>query len=202
MPESHHSCQKYNSIIVVVCRLTGYIIAVPCNSDLSGAALAALFLERVVSFMGLRHEIFSGQDSILRANFFDTMMKLSGAEHHKSTVYSPKATGRAERAVQSIVQSLRRIMDQKVSKDGFHLLPLATWALNNLQGAVSGYSPHRLVFARDPKDKDKDKDKDLKNYLNTSGKRQSDTPPYRPRPGRTAGGNSARPPPPPARPPA
>ena len=28
------------------------------------------------------------------------------------------------------------------------------------------------------------------------GKRQSDTPPYRPRPGRTAGGNGARPPPP------
>ena len=29
------------------------------------------------------------------------------------------------------------------------------------------------------------------------GKRQSDPPPYRPRPGRTAGGNGARPPPPP-----
>ena len=34
------------------------------------------------------------------------------------------------------------------------------------------------------------------------GKRQSHPPPYRPRPGRTAGGNGARPPPLPARPPA
>ena len=33
------------------------------------------------------------------------------------------------------------------------------------------------------------------------GKRQSDPPPYRPRPGRTAGGNGARPPPPPPSPP-
>ena len=100
--------------------------------------------------MGLPHEIFSGHDSILKASFFDTLMKLSGVEDHKSTVYNPKANGRAERAVQSIIQSLRQIMEQKISKDSFHLLPLATWALNDLPGAVSGYSPHRLVFGRDP----------------------------------------------------
>ena len=104
MPELHHHSQKYNSIMVVLCRLTGYIIAVPCNSNLSSAELAALLLERMVSFMGLPHEIFSGHDSILRASFFHTLL---GVEDHKSTVYNPKANGRAERAVQSIVQSLQ-----------------------------------------------------------------------------------------------
>ena len=77
-------------------------------------------------------------------------MKLSGVEDHKSTVCNAKANGRAEQAVPSIVQSLRQIMEPKNFKDWFHLLPLATWALNDLPGAVSGYSPHRLVFGRDP----------------------------------------------------
>ena len=149
VPELHHHSRKDNRIMVLVCRLTGYIIAVPCNSNLSSAELAALFLERLVSFMGLPHEIFSGEDRIWRASPFHTLMKLSGAEDHKSTVYNPKAGGRAEQAVQSIVQSLCQTMEQKISKDWFHLLPLATWALNDLPGAVSGYSPHRLVFGRD-----------------------------------------------------
>ena len=150
VPELKVGHQLYNNIMAVVCRLTGYILAVPCSNTLSSEALASLFLERVVSFMGLPHENFSGHDSILKASFFDTLMKLSGVEDHKSTVYNPKANGRAERAVQSIIQSLRQIMEQKISKDWFHLLPLATWALNDLPGAVPGYSPHRLVFGRDP----------------------------------------------------
>ena len=70
-------------------------------------------------------------------------MKLSRVEDHKSTVYNPKANGRAERAVQSIIQSLRRIMEQKISKDWFHLLPLATWALNDLRGGLFRVIPPR-----------------------------------------------------------
>ena len=31
-----------------------------------------------------------------------------------------------------------------------HALPLALWSLNDLPGVVSPYSPHRLVFGRDP----------------------------------------------------
>ena len=53
MPERHHHSQKYNGIMVVVGRLTGYIVAVPCNSNFSSAELAPLFLEQVVSFMGV-----------------------------------------------------------------------------------------------------------------------------------------------------
>ena len=97
---------------MVVCRLTGYIIAVPCSNTLSSETLASLLLERVVSFMALPHEIFSGHDSILKVSSFDTLMKLSGVEDHKFTIYNPEAHGRTERAVQSIIQSLRQIMEQ------------------------------------------------------------------------------------------
>ena len=90
VPELKVGHQQYNSIIAVVCRLTGYIVALPCSNTLSSEALTSLFSERVLSFMGLLDEIFSGHDSILKANFFDVLMKLSGVEDHKSTVYNPK----------------------------------------------------------------------------------------------------------------
>ena len=52
--------------------------------------------------------------------------------------------------MQSIIQTLRQIMEQKISKDWFHLLSLATSALNDLPGVVFAYFTHNLVFGRDP----------------------------------------------------
>ena len=48
VPELKVGHQLYNSIMAVVCRLTGYIIAVPCSNTLSSEASEWLFLERVV----------------------------------------------------------------------------------------------------------------------------------------------------------
>ena len=52
----------------------------------------------------------------------------------------------------SIVNSLRHYLEQR-GDSSKHLwvesLPLALWALNDLP-VVSGYSPHRLLFQRDP----------------------------------------------------
>ena len=78
---------------------------------------------------------------------------MSGVEQHSSVAYRPQSNGRAERAVQSIVNSLRQYLEQRggSSKHSWvESLTLALWALNDLPGAVSGYSPHRLVFGRHP----------------------------------------------------
>ena len=45
--------RKYDQILVVVCRLSGYIIAIPCEkAGLSAESLARIFLDRVVCLMG------------------------------------------------------------------------------------------------------------------------------------------------------
>ena len=45
-------------VLVVVCRLTGYVVAVPCSKTLTALGLADLYLERVVPVMPMRQEIF------------------------------------------------------------------------------------------------------------------------------------------------
>ena len=45
--------------------------------------------------------------------------------------------------------ALRKYLSQRWG-DWYHALPVAVWGLNDLPGIVALYSPHRLVFGRDP----------------------------------------------------
>ena len=51
--------------------------------------------------------------------------------------------------MKAVINSLRRFLDQR-SKKWVHSLPLALWGLNDLPVVVALYSPHTLVFVRDP----------------------------------------------------
>ena len=63
-------------------------------------------------------------------------------------IYRPKSNGRAERAVQSTMNTLRQYpLSRNLS--WLEALPLALWGLNDLPRAVASYSPHRLVFRCD-----------------------------------------------------
>ena len=121
LPEVRHRDNKlYNSVFVVVCRLTGYIQAIPCNENITSDQLASLFLDRVVSLISLPKEIFSDNNKLVDADFFRTVCELSGIEQWKSPVYRPQSNGRAERAVQVVVNSLRTFLEQVSSQVGKH----------------------------------------------------------------------------------
>ena len=100
--------------------------------------------------IGLPHEIFSDHDHIITKEFFTTLCELSGVQQKQSPVYRPRSNGRAERAVQVALDSLRKFFAQTRRKNWVQLLPLALWTANDIPGPVSGYSPHFLVFGRQP----------------------------------------------------
>ena len=99
--------------------------------------------------MGLPKEVYSDNASVLSSQFLDTLFSLSGIELHSSVPYKPSTNGRAELAVKSVVMALRHFLTQR-PRSWYHALPLALWGLNDLPGLVAPYSPHRLVFGRDP----------------------------------------------------
>ena len=150
LPDCFSQGKTYNNVMIVVCRLTGYILAVPCDKSLTATQLAHLFLERVVGFMGLPQQIFSDHDHLVTAKFFQTLCQLCGIDMKQSPIYRPRSNGRAERAVQVIVDSLRKFLEQTSKKRWVELLPLATWTANDVPGPVHGYSAHQLVFGRNP----------------------------------------------------
>jgi hypothetical protein len=146
--------KKVDYLMVIVCRQTGYVLAIPCQEKgLDSKSAASLFLDRCVHMFGLPKEFICDNASIINSEFLKDSFAMSGVEQHSSVAYRPQSNGRAERAVQSIVNSLRQYLEQRggSSKHSWvESLPLALWALNDLPGAVSGYSPHRLTFGRDP----------------------------------------------------
>ena len=140
-------------LMVIVCRQIGYVLAIPCQEKgLDSKNAASLFLDRCVHVFGLPKEFTCDNVSIINSESLNNLFAMNGVERHSSVAYQPQSNGRAERVVQSIVNSLRQYLEQRrgSSKHSWvESLPLAVWALNDLPGAVSGYSPHRLLFGRD-----------------------------------------------------
>ena len=91
----------------------------------------------------------SDNDKVISKDFFEALCALRGIEQHKGVIYRPQSNGRAEVAVKLVANSLRRYLADRKG-NWVHALPLALWSLNDLPGVVSPYSPHRLVFWRDP----------------------------------------------------
>ena len=139
-----------NYAMVIVCRLIGYVIVILCcKEELTSCKAAELFVHRCGYFMGLPREIQADSQSIISGTSFNALCNFAGIEQAKSIRYRPKFNGRAERAVQGTINTLRQyLLSGKVSL--LEALPLALWGLNDLPAAVAPYSPHLLVLGRDP----------------------------------------------------
>ena len=93
-----------DSVLVVVCRLSGYVLGIPCRKDgLTAEKMAALYLRQVVGIFGLPHEIMSDCDHLINSRFMNTLCALSGVTQHTSIIYRPRGNGRAETAVRLVV---------------------------------------------------------------------------------------------------
>ena len=113
--------------MVVVCRLTGYILAIPTQKlGLDSQKLAETYFGRVVFFMGFPKEVYSDNASVLSSQFLDTLFSLSGIKQHSSVSYKPATNGRAEMAVKSVVMSFRHFLTQR-PRSWYHAIPLALW---------------------------------------------------------------------------
>lgn len=125
-------------------------MALPClKKGLTAQKLAKLYLERCVALMGLPNEVLSDNDHLITSFFFRTLFEMSGVEQHSSVVYRPRGNGRAETAVKSVIEMLRRALVEQ-DKPWIDVLPWVMYQLNDLPGVDDKHSPHKIVFGRDP----------------------------------------------------
>ena len=143
--------KKRDTVLVIVDRLSGYIIGIPCQkSGLTAEAAAELFLKHCVYLMGVPLEILSDNDNLITSKFFQTLCDMLGIEQHSAIIYRPKGNGRAERAVRSVVGILRLTLTGIQGKQKWiDVLPWACFLQNSLPGVIAGYSPHKIVFGKD-----------------------------------------------------
>ncbi|WVZ84666.1 hypothetical protein U9M48_031671 [Paspalum notatum var. saurae] len=97
----------YNSIWVVVDRLTKIAHFIPVNTTYSGAKLAELYISRIVCLHGVPKRIISDQGSQFTSRFWAQLYDSLDKKLRFSIAYHPQTEGQTERTNQILEDMLR-----------------------------------------------------------------------------------------------
>ena len=132
--------RRYDSILVCVDRLSGWILARPCQaSGLTAVAAAHLMLDNGWETFGIPAVITSDQGPQFVGQWWKAMCARLGIRVAYSQAYRPQANGRAERAGRKILDCLTKI-SAETAINWVEALPRVLQVYHNTPGE-SGLSP-------------------------------------------------------------
>jgi transposase InsO family protein len=97
----------YDSILVIVDRLTKFGYIIPYKESSTAEDLAYIFLRIVASVYRVPIEIISDRDKLFTSKFWQTLIALLGIKRKLSTVFHLQIDNQTERLNQTIEQYLR-----------------------------------------------------------------------------------------------
>ncbi|GJU87022.1 putative reverse transcriptase domain-containing protein [Tanacetum coccineum] len=101
------SSQGYDTIWVIVDRLTKSAIFIPMKETDPLEKLARLYLKEVVTRHGIPVSIICDRDPRFASNFWRSLQKALGTSLDMSTAYHPQTDGQSERTIQTLEDMLR-----------------------------------------------------------------------------------------------
>jgi hypothetical protein len=145
LPESN----GYDSILVIVDKLTKYATFIPTHSSVNEEATAKLFFEHIVSKYGIPRQIVSDRDSRWTGTFWKEVCRLMNMRRALTTAYHPQADGQTEIMNQILETALRSYVNPL--RDDWHLL-LSPFSLsyNTTPHSATTFSPSFLLFGFTP----------------------------------------------------
>jgi len=103
--------QGYDSILVVVDRLTKMVHFIPTTEKTSVEGLARLFRDNVWKLYGLPKSIISDRGPQFAAGLMRELNQMLGIESKMLTAFHPQIDGQTERVNQELEQYLRIFID-------------------------------------------------------------------------------------------
>jgi len=103
--------QGYDSILVVVDRLTKMVHFIPTTEKMSAEGLARLFRDNVWKLHGLPESIVSDKGPEFAAGIIQKLNRILGIKSKLSTAFHPQTNGQMERVNQELEQYLRMFID-------------------------------------------------------------------------------------------
>ncbi|GJV74092.1 putative reverse transcriptase domain-containing protein [Tanacetum coccineum] len=97
----------YDSIWVIVDRLTKSAHFIPMNEKYKMEKLTRLYLKEIVCRHGVPVSIISDRDPRFASRFWRSLQKSLGTNLDMSTAYHPKTDGQSERTIQTLEDMLR-----------------------------------------------------------------------------------------------
>jgi len=122
--------QGYDSILVVVDRLTKMVHFIPTTEKMSAEGLARLFRDNVWKLHGLPKSIISDRGPQFAAGLMRELNEMLGIKSKLSMVFHPQTDGQTERINQELEQYLRMFIDHR-QEQWPEWLGTAEFAYNN-----------------------------------------------------------------------
>ena len=140
----------FNSILVVVDRLTKWAIFIPTTTRLTSAQLADLVISHVVCQHGFPMSIVSDRGSKFTSRVWLALNKALGTQLKLSTAYHPQTDGQTERVNQVLEHYLRVFVSYK-QDNWASLLQTASFSYNNTVHSATQMSPFLANFGYSPR---------------------------------------------------
>ncbi|KAI3775824.1 hypothetical protein L1987_45578 [Smallanthus sonchifolius] len=141
------TAKGYDTIWVIVDRLTKSAHFLPIRETYSSERLAEAFIKEIVSRHGVPVSIVSDRDTRFTSRFWKKFHEEMGTKLLISTTYHPQTDGQSERTIQTLEDMLRAcIIDFGGSWDSH--LPLVEFSYNNSYHASIGMPPYEMLYGR------------------------------------------------------
>ncbi|GJY28489.1 putative reverse transcriptase domain-containing protein [Tanacetum coccineum] len=141
------SSQGFDTIWVIVDRLTKSAHFLPIRENDPLDKLARLYLNRIVARHEIHVSIICDRDERFTSNFWKSFQKALGTDISMSIVYHPKTNGQSERTIQTLEDMLRACMID-FGKGWVKHLPLAEFSYNNSYHASIKAAPYEALYGR------------------------------------------------------
>nr|GEZ83567.1 putative reverse transcriptase domain-containing protein [Tanacetum cinerariifolium] len=141
------SSQGYNTICVIVDRLTKSAIFTSIRETLHMDKLLRIYLKEVVTRHGIPVSIISDHDPRFASNFWRSLQNALGTRLDMSTAYHPETDGQSERTIQTLEDILRACAID-FGKGWVNHFPLVEFSYNNSYHASIKATPFEALYGR------------------------------------------------------
>jgi len=142
--------QGYDSILVVVDRLTKMVYFIPTTEKTSAEGLARLFRDNVWKLHGLPESIVSDRGPQFAAGIMQKLNRMLGIKSKLSMAFHSQTNRQMERVNQELEQYLRMFIDHR-QKQWPDWLGTAEFAYNNKMHSSTKVSPFKANYRQDPR---------------------------------------------------
>lgn len=137
----------YDSIWVIVDRLTKVAHFIPVKETYTGTKLAELYFARIVCLHGVPRKIVSDRGTQFTSRFWRKLHESMDTRLNFSSAYHPQTDGQTERTNQ-ILEDMLRACALKGGQSWDKSLPYAEFSYNNSYQASLKMSPFEALYGR------------------------------------------------------
>ncbi|SYW77577.1 uncharacterized protein UHO2_02385 [Ustilago hordei] len=149
-PSKKYDSKTYDSILVIVDRLTKFAILAPTHKTVTAKQTAVLLYGHMVRLFGYPDHMVSDRGRQFISGAWKAFAEQMGVKHSLSMAYHPQTDGQTERVNQVIEQYLRMYCNYE-QNDWADLLDTAAFVYNNMVHNSIGVSPFFACYGWNPK---------------------------------------------------